>query len=384
MISRRQEPGRRPPRRALTPRGTGLVVSAVLLAAAGWLFGIEEFFALAAAAVLVVAVAAAWTATASLQLSTRRQLLAPRSEAGHGIVVLLTVRNTGRRRTPVIEVVDPNPGSADTHLAIGGLAPGEVARGTYVVATPKRGLFTIGPLSASVRDPLRLARRTVVVGAPASLIVHPRPEATRLPLVAAGSGRAERATTPAAGRDNDEFSRLRAYEPGDDLRRVHWPSTARTGTLVVREDELDHAGHITVVVDLRRSRWTTAALERALAVAAGLTDAAHDADIPVRLLVTSGIDTGVGTGDRHRLRIFDELAGIGAGTGDRRRRGASERRRPDHPAAAGLLDGGTAIVVSADSAAADDLRRGLRGRQRAQVHAVVVDPSGAEREGGRR
>jgi len=45
---------------------------------------------------------------------------------------------------------------------------------------------------------------------------------------------------------------VREYRPGDDLRRVHWPATARRGTLMVKEVEVDLAPYFSVFIDLDR------------------------------------------------------------------------------------------------------------------------------------
>src|SRR5438046_425881 len=56
---------------------------------------------------------------------------------------------------------------------------------------------------------------------------------------------------PALGVAGEDFYALRAYEMGDDLRRVHWPSTARVDELMIRQNEMPWQGRATVLLDTR-------------------------------------------------------------------------------------------------------------------------------------
>src|SRR5207245_397722 len=57
---------------------------------------------------------------------------------------------------------------------------------------------------------------------------------------------------PTALGSGEDFYALRAYQVGDDLRRVHWPSTARLDELMIRQQEMPWQGRATVVLDVRR------------------------------------------------------------------------------------------------------------------------------------
>lgn len=359
----------------LTTRGWGLLAASAVALFTGWLFGIAELQALAATAAAVTALAVLWVASRPVELEVNRRLVPARVQAGQDVSVALAVTNRGRRPTTTVGLVDRNPAASDARLRLGPLGPGQAGSGAYRCPTARRGVFPIGPLSVVVTDPLGLATRTVVTAGTSGLIVHPVPEPSSPVLVAAGSGRAQPASAPVAGRDNDEFGRLRSYEAGDDVRRVHWPSSARTGSLVVREDELDHAGHVTLVVDLRRSRWSPPLLERALSLTAGMAETAIAADLPVRLVVTTEGDTGVGSGERHLGRILDELAAVGTRPPARRGRPRGATRPASH-----LDEGGTTVIVTADPAATADLKAGIGTGRSARVVTVVVDRADGRRE----
>lgn len=89
----------------------------------------------------------------------------------------------------------------------------------------------------------------------------------------------------------DEFAGLRAYVPGDDLRLVHWPSSARSGDLVVRLQEQPEPIGVTVVLDLRRSAHpSSGSVERAISAAASVIVAAARHGRRTVLLTSGGIE----------------------------------------------------------------------------------------------
>ena len=70
-----------------------------------------------------------------------------------------------------------------------------------------------------------------------------------------------------------DFFGLREYEVGDDLRRVHWRSTARTGELMLRQDEMPWEARSTILLDTRPSTHHGESFERAVEIAASLATA---------------------------------------------------------------------------------------------------------------
>jgi uncharacterized protein (DUF58 family) len=110
------------------------------------------------------------------------------------------------------------------------------------------------------------------------------------------------------GRVGDEFYGLREYRPGDDLRRVHWTSTARMDQLMIRQPENLLQGRLTVAVDLRVPIHDSSTLESALSAAASVVMAGIRNRIHVRLITTSGVDSGFGATAGHGAAILDILA----------------------------------------------------------------------------
>ncbi len=116
----------------------------------------------------------------------------------------------------------------------------------------QRGRFTLGPVWVTGGDPFGLFRVERQLAGETTVVVLPRtvdlPRFNRVPGELPGGalqGNRVQFTTP-------NVSTVRDYVPGDPFNRIHWPTTARTGRLMVREFELDPSADVWLVVDLHR------------------------------------------------------------------------------------------------------------------------------------
>src|SRR5205085_1350482 len=98
------------------------------------------------------------------------------------------------------------------------------------------------------------------------------------------------------------------YKQGDDLRRVHWPSVARTGRLMIRQDETPWRGRTTVVLDLRADVHTEDSFEDVLSAAASVLLAGGAQNGLVRLVTTGPFDSGFGAGRVFLDHLLEILA----------------------------------------------------------------------------
>ena len=304
----------------LTGRGVALAATALLSLVFAALAGIQELYVVAAASLTLLCAGVVAVARQRLELATSRQVIPGQAVAGESAAVALTVTNGGRRRSPPISLRDPFDGGR--HIAAFGLAPlraGERLTGGYHLPPTPRGRYQVGPLRLSVTDPFGLLRRSMP-GAPASpLVVHPRlihleRAARRLSIDRFGAG--GRGAFEPGG---EEFAALRPYRAGDDLRHVHWPSTARMDQLMVRQTDAAAEPRATVAVDLRAGIWSPATLDDALAAAGSMLDAARRTGTEVRLLTTPGDaghshDTGFGRTSGHWSAVLEALATARSGT----------------------------------------------------------------------
>jgi uncharacterized protein (DUF58 family) len=121
----------------------------------------------------------------------------------------------------------------------------------------------------------------------------------------------------ALGIAGEDFYALRAYEMGDDLRRVHWPSTARLDELMIRQNEMPWQGRATVLLDTRARAHQGESLEVSVRAAASIVHACWRRGSLVRLVTTDGADSSFAAGHDHVEAIMERLATVRAVRNDR-------------------------------------------------------------------
>ncbi|KQY64046.1 DUF58 domain-containing protein [Nocardioides sp. Root140] len=179
---------------------------------------------------------------------------------------------------PVIEVP---LGRGSTMTRLGLVAPGRSATEDLAVPTDRRGVHRVGPVTHLAGDVLGLFRRRRVCSDPKDLFV--RPVTIALPTLTPG------VVVDLEGVPSDQlsasdlaFHALREYVPGDDLRHVHWRSSAKQSasgsSLLVRQYQETRRSHATVIVDSDEQSYDTRAdFELAVSVGASLAlRAAYD------------------------------------------------------------------------------------------------------------
>ncbi|WP_334149246.1 DUF58 domain-containing protein [Microbacterium sp.] len=234
--------------RAIRPLAWVLMALAVAFWILGQIAGWSEFTIAAMVIAITVALCALFligrTAyDVSLDLARTRVVVGERA------VGALTLANRGTRAILPSRVVLP-VGSGRGEFGIQRLAPGEEAEELFAIPTQKRGVVKLGPVSVVRGDPLGLFERAHRRDDPVDLFVHPRTilfDGQSLGFLRDLEG------MPASdlSRDDVSFHALLEYQPGDDLRHVHWKSTARTGTMMVRQYEETRRSHF--VIGLSRS-----------------------------------------------------------------------------------------------------------------------------------
>ena len=281
---------------------------------AGWLLagrflGAVELYVLAAGAWLLVAVAVARVRLAQLRLEVASEVHPVRIHAGAEARVEVRATNLGARRTPLLRLRDPVTGTRGARITLVPLSRQATARAAYRLPSSHRGVVRVGPLTVEVVDPLGLATTTAPAVAPLDVTVFPRIDTVAPPVEAGGRDpHAGRVRPGSLSHQGEDFYALRPYVVGDDLRRVHWASTARHDELMVRQDELPWQGRTTMVLDTRQTRWTPDDFERGVSAIASLVSACTNRRDLVRLLATDGSDSGSGAGHAHIEAVLEQLA----------------------------------------------------------------------------
>jgi uncharacterized protein (DUF58 family) len=342
----------------LTRRGWSFIGAAVGLFIGARLLGLVQLAVLAIGAGMLVIAAYIWVRVHTPALLGKRDVK-ERLQVGVDGRVDVTVTAL-RRRTATLALSDAfDRGRRAARFLLAPLDAGEDARAAYRFPTDKRGRFEIGPLRATLHDPFGLVSVTRRVLTSEEVIVYPRVHDISAPGEVGGldldrDHRRVRARVESSG----DFMTLREYAPGDDLRHVHWRSTARRGELMMRQNETRRRAPVLLVLDVRPGAHDRQSFERAVEACASIASALDRAGRPFQVAWTTG--TVVGTpGRRHLATIMDELAVVQPHGADRLLLALSRWRtnaliavtgRLDatDAGAVGLLvrDGGTCLIVT--------------------------------------
>ncbi|MEI2779581.1 MAG: DUF58 domain-containing protein [Tetrasphaera sp.] len=228
-----------------------------------------------------------------LALTTEREVIPSRVRIDETSDVTLVVTNAGSSATPILmaeEQLDYALGDRP-RFVVPRLGPGERQLLPYRVRCNVRGRHRLGPLGLRVTDPFDLTVRLAVVADMGELIVLPRV----LDLTGGGTsgGLGTEGTIPhmVALHGEDDVS-VREYRDGDDLRRIHWPATARTGDLMVRQEDRPAKRRAVVLLDDREvtssGPRTAGSFEWAVTAVASICAMLIDAGLSTHLIHGGG------------------------------------------------------------------------------------------------
>ena len=339
----------------LTRQGWLCLWGGITLLVIARLLGIGELYVFGAVVLGLVAVAVLYVRLSRLDLQVDRVVHPARVHAGQSSRVEVRVRNLRRADTPVLRLRDPVTGTAGAELLVSPLDQGAASVASYRLPTDRRGLIRVGPLQVVIADPFGLAQTGTRAAPQVEVTVLPRIDEVRPVPFTTGTDPLAGVLHPhALGRTGDDFYALRPYVVGDDLRRIHWPSTARHDELLVRQQEQPWQGRTTVLLDVRRAGHEADSFETAVSAAASVVSANGARRDLVRLVTTDGADSGFGSGGTHLQALLEHLAVVETtGTASLRLMLDLMRR-----------DGQGALVVVVGNTAEDELASvaGLRQR----------------------
>lgn len=296
----------------LTPRGLTVLALGILAWTLGRLLGVDELYVVSAAAVAMVALAVLSTRASSTRIAARRSTTATRAHVAQPVTIEVQLRNDGRWPATMLLVEDRRPAgvgigrsgraagidASAARFVVPGLRPRQVVDLRSQVVGRRRGRYAVGPLRVRLRDALGLAERSRRYRSFDDLIVYPAIE----PIEHRATRGLRQGSAASASRrvfhQGEEFHTMRAYVTGDDLRHVHWPSTAHRGSLMVRQLEMPRDADAVVALDTRAAvhhgvgRGGT--FERAVSIAASVTAHLRDQRYAVRLVAgpTAPVDAG--------------------------------------------------------------------------------------------
>lgn len=280
-----------------------------------------------------------------LKLEGDRAGLFPRAREGDRLDVEVKLRARRRVSTFILEERVPEKLGHSVKVPIAKLPSGQEVSHRYSVRCRRRGVYEIGPLVAITSDPLGLTERELVVAEKFELLVHPRIEfVSDRPLTRQLEDPPIRPPVSKPWPSGMEFYGMREYKPGDDLRRIVWRASARTGKIMVREAEQGITDHITIIVDTDRG--------------------SHSKDGEYSESFETGIRAAASLGVRHLVQGYEIRVETNAGALTRTLRGPN--------AQLSLLDSFTRLDLARDPL--NKVIHRLIADPRRDAHNILVTP----------
>jgi uncharacterized protein (DUF58 family) len=237
----------------LTTRGRCFLAAGVAAVLCALGLAQEDLLRVGVLLIALPLVCAAVLARTRYRLASTRRVAPSRVPAGQEARVVLTMENVSRLPTGLMLVEDHVPYilGPRPRFVLDRLEPRGRRQVAYPVRSDVRGRYVVGPLSVRLTDPFGMCELPRSFTAKDILVVTP--VVHQLPGVQlggewAGSGESRARSVAAAGEDDVA---TREYRQGDELRRVHWRSTARQGQLMVRREEQPWQSRCSILLDTR-------------------------------------------------------------------------------------------------------------------------------------
>jgi uncharacterized protein (DUF58 family) len=350
----------------LTTRGRCLLAGGLATAACSVVLNERDLLRVGAFVALLPLLALLLAARSRRTVRVTRELMPARVPVGSEVTVELHLRGAAllgavRLADTVPDAAGPQP-AAPPRFTVHRLSGRGGAILTYPLRPSLRGLHAVGPLTANATDPLGLAEFQRDIAGPDRLLVLPRVVGLRglPPALGVGDG------TPGAARAHQGQGAsdvlTRPYHQGDELRRVHWRSTARYDELMVRLEERPWRGGITVMLDRRdaahRGRGADSSLEFAVSLTASICAHLVGRGEPVALVTEEGAALTGSASVPGLDPLLDALAAL-------RPSARADLSGPE-------ISGGTDVVAVLGAVGPGQLE-GLLARRSAGGHAVLLD-----------
>jgi uncharacterized protein (DUF58 family) len=301
--------------RGLTTRGRSFFAAGIAAGLSALILGEKDLLRVAVLLLALPVLAALHVGRARYKLACARSLDPYRVQAGGAARVLLRLQNISRLPTGTLLLEDKLPYALGSRprLVLDRLGAQQASSVAYTVRAELRGRYGVGPLTLRMTDPFGLCEMTRSFPSSDRLTVIP--QVHQLPLVRlageyVGTGDSRARSVAVHGEDD---AATREYRRGDDLRRVHWRSTARTGELMVRREEQPWESRATVVLDTRRAghrgEGPTSSFEWAVSAAASVAVHLRHNGYKIRLVTGGGTDLDSTERDGDGL-LLDSLAEV--------------------------------------------------------------------------
>ncbi len=294
-----------------TTRGWAALGAGIALVILWVVFGEQLMLGTGVFLVLAVVAGVAYVRSTVPKVVVSRHIVPYQVHDGDRAVVELSL--SASRRIAQAVVVDEVAGLGTARFVANRIDPQDPMRSHYEVLCRPRGVYPVGPAAIRVRDPLALTEAGGTAGKIDRLVVFPAVE--DLDGLPTGRGHDPTVNTSRANFaqiGGEDFFTLREYQHGDDLRKVHWPSTAKRDTLMIRQLEMPWQSRALILLDPRRSAYADdEAFEHIVSgVASAFRHLFRNGYTPT-LWTGTGSGTVVGTAEGYGIAM-EELASVHA------------------------------------------------------------------------
>jgi uncharacterized protein (DUF58 family) len=292
-----------------TTRGWAALGAGVALIVLWVVFGERLMLGVGLFLVMAIGSGVAYVRSTVPSVGVSRRVTPFQVHDGDRAIVEVTLSTS--RRIPQAIVLDEVSGLGTARFVADRVEPHNPMIARYEVLCRPRGVYTVGPAIVQVRDPLALCEAGGTAGKIDRLVVYPAVEdLDGLPL---GRGHDPTVNTSRASfsqTGGEDFFTLREYQQGDDLRRVHWPSSAKRGELMIRQLEMPWQSRALVLLDPRQTAYPDAeAFEHAVqGVASAFRHLFRNGYTPT-LWIGNGSGTVVGSSEGYGIAM-EELAAV--------------------------------------------------------------------------
>ncbi|MGH3155700.1 MAG: DUF58 domain-containing protein [Streptosporangiaceae bacterium] len=283
-----------------TTRGRSFLAAGLAAVLCGLALGEPALVRVGALVLLLPLLAALAAGRTQYRLSCVRLINPQRVAAGQTVRVVLRIENVSRLPTGLLLAEDTVPYTLGSRprFVLEQIERGGTRELDYPLRSDVRGKFAVGPLNLRVADAFGLMELSRSFSGTSTLVISPKIvplPGSAIPASWLGDGEGRARVAAMAGNDD---AGTRPYRDGDELRRVHWRSTARHGELMVRREEQQWRNHAVLLLDTRRlmhaGDGAASSFEFAVSAAAsiGVHLAMHGFD--GQLITDSGAMTGPG------------------------------------------------------------------------------------------
>jgi uncharacterized protein (DUF58 family) len=364
---------------ALTTRGRAFVSSGITAVVCSFLLGLDDLARVGALLVVLPMLSAVVTTRGRHKLGLARTVEPAQVTVGQVAHVDLHLSNQGRAPTGLLLVEEQVPYALGVRprFVIDRMGPNWHRSVRYAVRSELRGRYTLGPMTVRVNDPFGLVAFVRSFQSSTALVVTPEvvPLPT-IPLAGSYSGTGEHRPRSFAGGSPEDVT-TREYRHGDDLRRVHWRSSAHAGELMVRREEQPWESRATLFIDnrrhLHRGTGTASSLEAAVTIAASVASHLLQRGFEVQLMSAGGPLVTHGRESRpDRTALLEALAVLRE----------SPRTHLASETLSAMTQGGLVIAVLGDLQDPDLDQLARVKRQGEPPLAIVLDVAAWDAEAG--